>query len=115
MLAKVNPYRNVGVLQRVGKPEVGGGVINRIASQNDQKVNFASAHLANELFEGLVAASRVSKDRVTVEDSFADISELLVDPMSQSVNYRRLVVADNDSARAVGFWEVLGKRYQRFP
>ena len=99
----MNANGNVAVLERVFEAEVGGRIVNRIAAEDHQHVNLARAHVANEIFQRVVLAGGACEDGLGVEDGLADIAELFVYGVSESMNNRRLVVARNYQTRTPSF------------
>src|ERR1039458_10785074 len=47
--AEVNTQGNVGILQRVGKAEIYGRVVNRVAAENDEQIHLPGAHRWREV------------------------------------------------------------------
>ena len=51
------------VLERVGKAEVGRRVVYRIAAEDDEQINFARAHVGDEIFDANRSDWRSSQER----------------------------------------------------
>ncbi len=98
--AVVNTQRNFAARHGVRKVEIGGGVVGGIASENNQQIDFAAAHVGDEFFDRLGLVDRIGVDRVGIENRLAEIAELGVDRMGESVKGRRLVVANENDARS---------------
>src|SRR5438270_4583098 len=81
--AKVNSQWSVAVLQSVFKSEVRGSVVHRIAAENKQHLDAASLHVADKLFQRVIVIAGENRYGISVENSFADIAELLVDSMAK--------------------------------
>ena len=74
----MNAKRNFAARHRVGKVKIGGRVVDRIAAENDQQIDFAAAHVGDEIFDGFGLIDRVGIDWVGVENGLADVAELSV-------------------------------------
>ena len=71
----MNAQRDIGTLQRIGEAQIGGRVVNRIAAHDDQQVDFARAHVGNEVAQGFSLIHWVGIDRISVENRLADVTE----------------------------------------
>ena len=101
--AEVDAHGDFRTLQRVGEVEIGGRVVDRIAAQDDEQVDFAGAHVGDEVAEGFGLIDWIRVDRVGVENGLADVAELRVHRMGQSVDGGWLVIAGDHKARTRGF------------
>ena len=98
--AVVDSQRDFAARHHVGEVQIGGRVVGRISAEDDQQIDFAAAHVGDEIFDrfGLIDWIRVS--RVSVENSLADIAQLLIYCMNTSVNVGRLMVTGNHQSGA---------------
>src|ERR1035437_2813827 len=102
----MHAQRNFAARHRVGETEIGGGVVSRIAAENEQQVDFAAAHVRDEIFEGFGLVDRIRIDGIGVENGVPDIAQLQVHLVGQLVDGWRLMIADNDEAPPLASWQV---------
>ena len=76
--AIVHAQRNLAARHSVGKVKIGGRIVNRIAAENDQQIDFAATHVGDEIFNRFGLIDWIRIDRFGVENSFADVAELCV-------------------------------------
>ena len=91
----VNAQRDLIALERVGEVEIGGRVVGGIAAEDHQQIDFARAHVGDEVLDRLGLVDRVGVDGIGVEDGCADVAELVIDGVGQGVDARRLMIADD--------------------
>ena len=94
--AVVHAQRNLAVLQRVGEVQIGGRIVGRIAAEDDQQIDFAGVHVGDEIFDRFGLIDRIRIDWVGVEDGLADVAQLGIDRMGESMNGRRLMISGDD-------------------
>ena len=71
--AVMDAQGNVTVLKSVGEVEIGGRVVDRVAPENDEQVNFTGTHVIDQIFERFGLVDWISVDRVGVENGLADV------------------------------------------
>ena len=76
--AVMHAQRNFAALQRVGEVEIGGRIVGGIAAEDDQQIDFAGAHVGDEIFDRFGLIDRIRVDRIGVENGLADVAELRV-------------------------------------
>ena len=111
---EMNANRNVAVFERVGKAEIGRGIVNRIAAKDDQHVHLARAHVVDEIFQRVALAGSAGEKGVRVKNCLANIAELLVNRMSESVDDRWLMVSWHYNAGTAMLCEISGERDGKF-
>ena len=79
--------------KRIGKTEIGGSIVSRIAAEDEQQVDFACAHVGNQIAQRFGLVDWISVDRVGIEDRLPTLPSAVIDSVSESVNRRRLVLA----------------------
>ena len=67
--------------QRRSEFEFGGRVVNRVAAENQQQIDFAGAHVFDERMQRFVSVDRIGVDRFGVEDRLADVAKRSVHGM----------------------------------
>ena len=93
--AVMDAQGNLAVLKRVGEVEIGGRVVDRVAAENDEQVNFAGTHVGDEVFERFGLVDWISVDRVGVENRLADVASLVM-AMRERMNSWWLMITHND-------------------
>ena len=91
------------------KVKIGRRVVGRVAAENHEQIHFSDVDVGNEFLDrrGLVDGIRI--DGFGVENSLADIAELGVDRVGQSVHSGSLVVARYHYAGALMRAQILRK------
>ncbi len=80
-------------LQRIGEAQIGGRIVDGIATHDDQQIDFARAHVGDEVAQGFSLIHWVGVDRVRVENGLIHVAESRVDLVSQSMHHGWLVIA----------------------
>ena len=105
--AQVGPHLDLGRallvqrVQHVRKMKVGGGVVDRVAAEDDQKLDFARVHVVYELAKRRDLVYRVRLDGFDVFDRFADVVQRVIHAVGKRMNDRRLVISRDDNSLAL--------------
>ena len=94
--------------QIFGELKICRRVENRIAAENNQRVNFISLQRFNQFTQRFGLVDRICSRAFGERHSFADVSQKIVQQMRERVNLRRLVFASNDNAFAAILQKVFG-------
>ena len=113
--AVMNAQRDVRALECIFEAEVGGCIVGGVAAHDDEHVDFAGAHVGNEIAQRFCLIDRVRVDGVGIEDGFADIAKLRVQRVREGVDSGGLVVARDDETSATVFHQVLIGRQSKIP
>src|SRR6202007_694248 len=68
----VYAQRNFALLEGIGKVEVGGRIVSRIAAKNNEQIHLAAVHVGDEIFNRFSLIDRIGIDRVSIENGLAD-------------------------------------------
>ena len=80
---------------------IGGRIVNRIAAHDEQQINLARIHVADQLFQRGRLILRLGLNRIGIDHGVAGRPQRLIHRMRQSVHGRRLIVAGNHDRRAL--------------
>ena len=80
--------------------QVGRRGVDRIATEDDQGIDSAGAHVVDEIAKGLDLVGRLGFGALRVDDGGSDVPKRRVHRVSQRMHERRLRVAGDDKARA---------------
>ncbi len=61
-------------IHRLHKIEIGGRIVNRIAADNHQHVNFSGVHVSNQIADGLSVLDRINFNGINVRNGLAGIA-----------------------------------------
>ena len=95
----VNANRNIRIFQRISETKIRRRIIGWIAAENDQHVDFTSAHIRHKLLERFSLIDGICIHRVSVENRLAHVAEFGIHSVRRGVHFRREVIADNDNTR----------------
>src|ERR1700722_5458629 len=110
--AEMNSQRDLVALQRVGEVEIGGRVVGRIATENDQQIDVAGLNVGGKIFERFGLVDWVRVDGVGVKNGFAEITQVDVCFLNCGVQSRRQVVSSDDDTRTLALSRVLNDLQQ---
>ena len=91
----VNAQWDLAALQGVGEVEVSGGIVCRVAAEDNQQIDLAAVHVGDEIFDGFGLIDRVRIGWVRVENGLADVAKLGIDYVHERMHHRWLMVADD--------------------
>ena len=90
--------------ERCGKFQVRGGIVNRIALENEQRVDRARVHRVSQLSKRLKLKARARLNGFGVFDRRAGGAERVIGRVRERMNLGRLPVSrDDDRSAAMGF------------
>ena len=109
----MHSQRNVGVLERISKPQIGGRIVGWVAAQDDQDVDLSAAHVRDQIFQGFSLIYWVCIHRIGIEHGATHIAQRSVDSVNKSMDSRRLVISGNNGAGAAMAFQVLDNPVQK--
>ena len=83
--------------ERLRKVEVGGRCVDRVAAQDDERVDAAGPHVCDELSKRLHLVRGIGLNGLRVERRLADVAQGLIHRVCQGVHLAGLRVAGNDN------------------
>ena len=98
----------------VGKLQVGGGRVNRIAAQYQQRANLICVDVAEQGAQRLHLVAGVRQSRFEVLDGAANVAQRIVQRVRQGVHDRWLILAGDDERRTVMRLQIGDQRGNRF-
>ena len=98
--------------QQRGKIEIHGRHKNRIAAKNEQRCDRSGGHIAPQFTKRCQLVRRPELDRLGVKHGLPDISQMIVQPMTQRMHCRRLRLPGHHDALAAIAFQILHERGQ---
>ena len=89
-------------------------VVDRVAAQNQQRIDFAGVHVRAKLAQRFQLVDGIGFDRFGIVQRVPRIAERRVDRVDQSMNFRGLLLPGDDQRAAAMALEVLRDAVQPF-
>src|ERR1700693_721890 len=96
----MNTQWDFSVLENIGKAEIAGRIICRIAPEDHKQIHLPRTDVGGKVLNRFILIYRIRVDRLGVENCLSDIAQSLINRVSESMHARRLMIAHDDNARS---------------